>query len=151
MYWMQPYVMRHGLRKEIDREPRRKAKVGRRGLRQLSSGGSRALSSASIVGKEQSNQLKAVAQTSTPSGRSGSTFYQGCGYHHYRQYTRLGTCFRCCQPSNIKRDCPQGSSRAESSMIAPPPVIAPAVTEGTVTQTAGKGTTGRGAHSGGRG
>ena len=83
--------MRHGLRREIDKEPRRKAKVGRRGSRQFSSGGSGALSSASIVGKEQSNQLKAVAQTSTPSGRSGSTFYQGCGYQHYGQCKRSGT------------------------------------------------------------
>ena len=61
--------------RQVDREPRKKAKKGKWGPRQISSGGFCALSSIGTVGREQSNQPKGVAQTSTPSEKSGVTFY----------------------------------------------------------------------------
>ena len=84
-------------------------------------------------------------------GGSGAFYCQTYGYSHYGRCGRPGVYFRCGQPGHMKRDCPLNAFRSTYGATAPPSVVAPAHTIGSVAQPVGRGTSSRGAQSGVRG
>ena len=131
--------------RQVEREPRKKAKIGRQIFRQSEAGGSGTTAGTNTVARVQGNQTRSVTQSAGNTGRSGAPYCQTCGYTHYGRCGRPGDCFRCGQPSHMKRDCPLNVSRPMNGAIAPFSVIAPAHTTRSVAQPMDKGTSGKGA------
>ena len=145
------YFEARAKKRQVKREPRKKAKIGRQMFRQSKASGSRTTTGIDIVARGQSNQTRSVTQPMGNTRRSRAPYCQTYGYPHYGRCGQSGVCFRCGQPSHMKRDCPLNVSWPMYGATAPSSVVVPAHTTRLVSQLMGRGTSGRGAQFGIRG
>ena len=123
--------------RQVEREPRKKAKTGRQVFRQSEAGGSGTAAGTDIVARGQGNQTRSVTQPAGNIVRSGAPYCQTCSYSHYGRCGQASVFFRCDQPGHMKRDCPLKVSRPTYGATAPSSVVAPAHTTGLVAQPVG--------------
>ena len=138
-------------KRQIEQEPRKKAKTGGQVFRQFEATESEIAAGTNIVARGQGNQARSVAQSVGNTGRSGALHCQTCGYSHYGRCGRPGAYFRCGQPGHMKKDCPLNVSRPTHGTTTPSSVATPVHTTRSVAQPMGRGTSSRGAQSGMRG
>ena len=81
--------------RQVEREPRKKAKTGGQGFRQTEATGSEIVAATNTMGRGQGNQARSATQPAGNTGRSGAPYCQTCGYSHYGRCGRPGACFRC--------------------------------------------------------
>ena len=66
-------------RRQVEREPRKKAKTARQMYRQSKAGRSGIAAGTDIMARGQSNQARSVTQSAGNAGRSGAPYCQTCG------------------------------------------------------------------------
>ena len=137
--------------RQIEQEPRKKAKTWGQTVRQSEATRSRTAASTNIVARGQGNQAGSVTQLMGNIEGSRAPYCQTCGYSHYGRCERPRVCFRCGQPSHMKRDCPLNVFRLMYGATAPSSVVSPAHITRSVAQPMGRGISNRGAQSGIRG
>ena len=137
--------------RQVEQEPRKKAKTGEQVFRQSEATGSGTAAGTNTTAPSQGNQARLVTQSVGNTGRSGAPYCQTCRYSHYGRCGRAGACFKCGQQGHMKRDCPLNVSQPMYGATASPSVVAPAYSIGSVAQPLGRGTTSRGAQSDMRG
>ena len=69
--------------RQVEREPRKKAKTGGQGFRQMEATGSGIAVGTNIVARGQGSQAGSVTQSMGNIGGSGAPYCQTCGYSHY--------------------------------------------------------------------